>query len=100
MENFYTPFLISRGDRIRTYDPLVPNQVFYRTELHPETSFSKADAKVSILFVVRKEICKFYTFLTFTTPSAALVNAASPLHGIHLSESAHHVLLLPLNEKP
>jgi hypothetical protein len=26
----------SRGARIRTWDPLVPNQVHYRTVLHPE----------------------------------------------------------------
>lgn len=28
--------LFSREDRIRTCDPLVPNQVFYRAELPPE----------------------------------------------------------------
>jgi hypothetical protein len=27
---------IGRGDRIRTYDPLVPNQVRYQTALHPD----------------------------------------------------------------
>ena len=48
MEKISIHLFISRGDRIRTYDPLVPNQVFYRTELHPETSFSKAVAKVII----------------------------------------------------
>ncbi len=30
---------VSRGARIRTWDPLVPNQVHYRTVLHPELSF-------------------------------------------------------------
>ena len=25
-----------RGERIRTFDTLVPNQVLYQTELHPE----------------------------------------------------------------
>lgn len=28
--------LFSRGTRIRTWDPLVPNQVRYRTALHPD----------------------------------------------------------------
>ena len=27
-----------RGERIRTFDILVPNQALYQTELHPETS--------------------------------------------------------------
>lgn len=26
-----------RGERIRTFDILVPNQALYQTELHPET---------------------------------------------------------------
>ena len=26
-----------RGDRIRTYDILLPKQALYQTELHPET---------------------------------------------------------------
>ena len=29
--------LFGRGDRIRTYDPLVPNQMRYQTALHPDT---------------------------------------------------------------
>ena len=28
-----------RGERIRTFDILVPNQALYQTELHPETKF-------------------------------------------------------------
>ena len=28
--------LNGRDDRIRTYDPLVPNQVLYQAELHPD----------------------------------------------------------------
>ena len=28
--------LIGRGDRIRTYDPHVPNVVLYQAELHPD----------------------------------------------------------------
>ena len=35
-------FLFRRGDRIRTCDHLVPNQVRYRTALHPENIFIKA----------------------------------------------------------
>ena len=29
-----------RGERIRTFDTLVPNQVLYQTELRPETTHS------------------------------------------------------------
>lgn len=29
--------MVRREDRIRTCDPLVPNQVFYRAELPPES---------------------------------------------------------------
>ncbi len=28
-----------RGDRIRTYDPLVPNQMRYQTALRPEADY-------------------------------------------------------------
>ena len=34
---FYT---LGRGDRIRTYDPLVPNQMRYQTALRPEVDYS------------------------------------------------------------
>ena len=35
------PFLMcGRGDRIRTYDPLVPNQMRYQTALRPEVRHS------------------------------------------------------------
>ena len=37
--------LCGRGDRIRTYDPLVPNQMRYQTALHPE-SHILLDSKV------------------------------------------------------
>ena len=30
-------FISGRGERIRTFDILVPNQALYQTELHPET---------------------------------------------------------------
>jgi hypothetical protein len=33
-------FLVSREDRIRTCDPMVPNHVFYRAELPPENYFT------------------------------------------------------------
>ena len=29
---------VSRGDRIRTYDLLVPNQALYQAKLHPEAA--------------------------------------------------------------
>ena len=29
-------YIVCRSDRIRTCDPLVPNQIRYRTALHPE----------------------------------------------------------------
>ena len=32
---------IGRGDRIRTYDPLVPNQVRYQTALHPDANLTQ-----------------------------------------------------------
>ena len=33
-----------RGDRIRTYDLLVPNQALYQTKLHPATGFDGTHA--------------------------------------------------------
>ena len=37
------PYLIyGRGDRIRTYDPLVPNQMRYQTALRPEVEYSNS----------------------------------------------------------
>ncbi len=32
----WNPPADGRGDRIRTYDLLVPNQALYQTKLHPE----------------------------------------------------------------
>ena len=29
---------LGRGERIRTFDPLVPNQMRYQAALHPDTS--------------------------------------------------------------
>jgi hypothetical protein len=40
--------LVSREDRIRTCDPLVPNQVRYRPALLPERSFGRRGAKIRI----------------------------------------------------
>ncbi len=37
--------LCGRGDRIRTYDPLVPNQMRYQTALHPDAGIL-LDSKV------------------------------------------------------
>ena len=31
-------FYIGRGERIRTFDILLPKQALYQTELHPETT--------------------------------------------------------------
>ena len=46
IENQQLGFLQSRGDRIRTCDTLVPNQVRYRAALHPESiSFLKCGCK-------------------------------------------------------
>ena len=36
LENGYSE-KSGRGERIRTFDILVPNQALYQTELHPET---------------------------------------------------------------
>ena len=49
------PFLlVGRGDRIRTYDPLVPNQMRYQTALRPDSDILPA-AKTSIERLV--QIC-------------------------------------------
>lgn len=46
-----------RGERIRTFDTLVPNQVLYQTELHPETKviitafFQNANFYVNFMLV-------------------------------------------------
>src|SRR5664279_5279479 len=32
---------IGRGDRIRTYDPLLPKQVRYQTALHPDANLTQ-----------------------------------------------------------
>jgi hypothetical protein len=37
-------FGYGRGDRIRTYDPLVPNQMRYQTALRPDVLFLTADS--------------------------------------------------------
>ena len=34
--------MCGRGDRIRTYDPLVPNQMRYQTALRPEVEHSNS----------------------------------------------------------
>jgi hypothetical protein len=39
---------IGRGDRIRTYDPLVPNQMRYQTALRPD----KINVKIKVLFLL------------------------------------------------
>ncbi len=44
-------FMLRREDRIRTCDPLVPNQVFYRAELPPALvlrSFNEEDLSVLV----------------------------------------------------
>ena len=53
-----TAFLISgRGERIRTFDILLPKQALYQTELHPETTaiitrfFSIANVKFHFVLV-------------------------------------------------
>ena len=46
LENQTLPIYICRGDRIRTCDTLVPNQVRYRAALHPECkTFLKCGCK-------------------------------------------------------
>ena len=40
-------FLDGRGDRIRTYDPLVPNQMRYQTALRPDGEILPAQSKAS-----------------------------------------------------
>ena len=36
-------YFYGRGDRIRTYDPLVPNQMRYQTALRPEDRYSNPE---------------------------------------------------------
>ena len=51
-----------RGDRIRTCDHLVPNQVRYRTALRPEDldgSLRQSDAKVRIISNIHKFFRQF-----------------------------------------
>ena len=67
-----------RGERIRTFDILVPNQALYQTELHPETRpiitvfFSNANFYLNFLLVYHEQVfyhinnekknCIFYNF--------------------------------------
>ena len=44
-----------RGERIRTFDTLVPNQVLYQTELRPETTPS-----ITCFLFIASAICKKY----------------------------------------
>ncbi len=44
-----------RGERIRTFDTLVPNQVLYQTELRPETTQS-----ITCFFMIASLILKKY----------------------------------------
>ncbi len=58
---------ISRGDRIRTCDHLVPNQVRYRTALRPESLRMKfthlqSDAKVIIFLQTAKQKSRLHPF--------------------------------------
>ena len=40
-----------RSDRIRTYDPLVPSQVLYQTELRPESNFVSHQQKTQASYI-------------------------------------------------
>ena len=44
----------SRGARIRTWDPLVPNQVHYRTVLHPEQSLVEKGPQETKHFLIKQ----------------------------------------------
>ena len=44
-----------RGERIRTFDTLVPNQVLYQTELRPEMSIS-----ITSFLLIASVFCKKY----------------------------------------
>ena len=49
--------LICREDRIRTCDPLVPNQVFYRAELPPAILYRKG-CKYRNYCLILRVICR------------------------------------------
>ena len=44
-----------RNDRIRTYDPLVPNQVLYQAELHSVTFFGAPDRSRTHNLLIRSQ---------------------------------------------
>ena len=44
-----------RGERIRTFDTLVPNQVLYQTELHPEN-----ESYYILIFIKSKYYFEFF----------------------------------------
>ena len=44
-----------RDDRIRTYDPLVPNQVLYQAELHPDNIYGAPDRSRTHNLLIRSQ---------------------------------------------
>ncbi len=53
-----------RGDRIRTYDPLVPNQMRYQTALHPDIFTNALNCSliraVELRYSVQRRKIKFH----------------------------------------
>ena len=50
-----------RGERIRTFDTLVPNQVLYQTELRPETK-----SIITAFFLIANLFLYLYDFVIFS----------------------------------
>ena len=82
-------FVSGRGERIRTFDILVPNQALYQTELHPETTAIITafftNANFSFIFFIsflsctlmRKRILIFITFCAFASHAVATTRDAT-----------------------
>ena len=64
-----------RGERIRTFDTLVPNQVLYQTELHPEseTYYNPNFIKSKYIFLSRFFLDKLYNFYSIN-PKEVKIN--------------------------
>ena len=56
-------FLIGRGDRIRTCDPLLPKQMRYRAAPLPETKFFIVYKKTTCSRISSLELVKKFMFL-------------------------------------
>ena len=62
-KSFIETFLfLSRGDRIRTCDHLVPNQARYRTALHPAHSSLRHLLSIALSIISELRVQRYYIF--------------------------------------